>query len=336
MHIGLIGCGNMGNSLARALVATGEAQLSFVYDVRPDAAAAFAEQYEAKATSSVEALLACPGLDGVIVAAPPDLHAPLVIQAAEAGVDVFCEKPMALNVAGCEAMLAAAEQHRIKLMIGHVLRYYEPYRSIRRWQADGRFGQLYAASIWRVTDSVHRQAAGNWRASLARSGGYLFEVSAHELDMLRCLMGRPESVYAVSQKMSSGGECATSPKGEWADYLSLQIRFAKGGVAAYEGGAGSYARRYGFRFYFEQATLASDEAFDRHALQVYGADGEVIAIPEDVFSPVHPVEAELSDWLAALRDEAPVAIPGEEGLATVALVVAAYRSAEMGQIVVYE
>jgi predicted dehydrogenase len=252
----------------------------------------------------------------------------LVIQAAEAGVSVFCEKPMATDVAGCEAMLAAAKQHRIKLMIGQVLRYYEPYRSIQRWQAEGRFGRLYAASIWRVTDSVHRQTPGHWRTSLDRSGGYLFEVSAHELDMLRCLMGRPESVYAVSQK--------TSSRGEWADYLSLQIRFSKGGVAAYEGGAGSYARRYGFRFYFDQATLASDAAFDRSALQVYGAGGETLAIPEDTFSPVHPVEAELVDWLAALRDEAPIAIPGEEGLATVALAVAAYRSAETGQIVTYE
>jgi predicted dehydrogenase len=115
----------------------------------------------------------------------------------------------------------------------------------------------------------------------------------------------------------------------------LQIQFAQGGTAAYEGGGGSRARRYGFRLYFEGATLASDSAFDRAALQVYGEDGYEIALPQETFSPEHPVEAELRGWLSALRDEAPIPIPGEEGLATVALVKAAYRSAESGRVVTY-
>ena len=82
--------------------------------------------------------------------------------------------------------------------------------------------------------------------------------------------------------------------------------------------------------------MTSDAAFDRAALQVYGPGGELVDLPASEFSAEHPVQAELRDWLAALRGEAAVPIPGEEGLASVALVEAAYRSAATGEIVAYE
>ena len=327
MRIGLWGCGNMGAGLARALVATGEARLAAAYDTRPEATSDLADLCEAEAVASAEALLAYPGLDGVIVALPSDLHAPAVVQAAEAGLDIFCEKPMSLDVAHCQEMLDAVHPAGVKLMIGHVLRYYEPYRSIRRWQAEGRFGQPFGASIWRVIDGRGIEST-SWRASRARSGGYLFEVSIHELDMLRCLMGTPQTVCAVAQETALQGR-------EWADHIALQIRFATGRAASYEGGVGSHVRRYGFRLYFEGATLTSDATFDRSALQVYGPGGDLVEVPASEFSAEHPVEAELRDWLAALRGEAAVPIPGEEGMASVALVEAAYRSAASGRIVAY-
>ena len=327
LHIALWGCGNMGNSLAQALVATGEAKLSIVHDLSPEAASTFSERYEARVAPSAEALLAHPGLDGVIVALPPYLHAMAVCQAAEARVDVFCEKPMAPRVADCHEMLAAVERAGIKLMIGQVLRYYEPYRTIRRWTEEGRFGKLYSASIWRVVNGARWETIpGYWRANRAQSGGYLLEVGAHELDMLRCLMGRPETVYATEQKVLPYAH-------EMEDHILVQVRFAEGGSAVYEGGGGSSVSRYGFRFYFEGATLISESAFDASKLQIYDREGNELDALRDEFTTQHPVQAALRDWLAALRDEAPIPIPGEEGLATVALAQAAYTSAETGKLI---
>jgi predicted dehydrogenase len=128
----------------------------------------------------------------------------------------------------------------------------------------------------------------------------------------------------------------TPQEKEWDDYVALQIRFEGGGAATYEGGAGSYAGRYGFRLYFEGATVLSEAAFDRAALRIYGPGGAAIGVPEPGFSPEHPVEAELRGWMAALRGEAPVPIPGEEGMASVALAEAAYRSAASGEVVAYD
>ncbi|MBN1399592.1 MAG: Gfo/Idh/MocA family oxidoreductase, partial [Anaerolineae bacterium] len=94
MQIGLWGCGVMGRSLAQALWATGEARLAAVYDTRPDVAAALAGELGGQAVGSAEALLGTPGLDGVIIALPPDLHAPATEAAAAAGLDILVEKPM--------------------------------------------------------------------------------------------------------------------------------------------------------------------------------------------------------------------------------------------------
>lgn len=324
LRVGLWGCGNMGRGLARALTATGEATLDVVYDVQAEAAETCAQEHGALVARTVEELLVSSGLDGVIVAVPTYLHAHAAVRAAACGLGVFLEKPMSLTTAGCEEILAAVQQHNVLLMVGHVLRYYEPYRTILRWQRERRFGRFFGASIWRVTDG-RRIKEGHWRALRSQSGGFLYEVGIHELDMLRCLFGTPRSVRALLRKDLP---MAT----EWADLVTVQLDFC-GSTATYEGGAGSHVGRYGFRFYAEGATLISEAAFDRTALHVYGPGGDEIAIPEEAYSNEHPVEAELREWLAALRGEAEVPITGVEGAANVALVEAIYTAAETGEIV---
>ena len=328
LRIGLWGYGNMGNSLAQALMATKQAQLVTVYDVLPEAASKAAGLYEAHTADSAEALLAYPQLDGVIIALPPYLHASAAIQAAEAGLDIFVEKPMALTVLDCQRMIEASRERAVDLMVGHVLRYYEPYRSILRWHRQGRFGQIHAASIWRTTPGAKWAVEGHWRASRAKSGGFLSEVAVHELDMLRCLLGKPETVYASEGKFMPW-------RHEMEDYIAVQIHFAAGD-ASFEGGGGTHVGRYGFRFCFEGATILSDSAFEPQALQVFDPQGAKVEAVQSEFSADNPVQQELQDWLAALRGERAVPVPGDEGLANVALVEAAYRSARLHQVVIYD
>jgi predicted dehydrogenase len=135
-------------------------------------------------------------------------------------------------------------------------------------------------------------------------------------------------VYATRQKL-------LPYRHEMEDHIAVHIQFQDGGAAVYEGGGGSAVSRYGFRLYLEGATLASDSAFDRQALQGHDMDGRSVESLHAEFCDLHPVQSELCDWMAALREEAPVPIPGEEGLATVALAEAAYRSAETGEIIPY-
>jgi predicted dehydrogenase len=317
----------MGGSLVKALAGTGEAELVAAYDALPQRAQELAAQHGGQAVESAEALLGAPGIEGVIIALPTFLHAEAAMRTAQAGLNVFLEKPMSLTVADCLRVILAARAHRVKLMIGQVLRYYEPYRAILRLQREGRLGQILAASIWRFSDGSKPVEPGSWQADAAKSGGYLWEVGIHELDMLRCLLGNPRSVSA---------QIINTPNKphDWEEHISVQMRSAQDRTGLYECGRGAFVGRYGFRLLFEQATLLSEEAFNPQQLRVFGADGQEVSW-KDEFSAENPREVELRAWLAACRDEAPVAIPGEEGLANVALAEAARASSITKRAVEY-
>lgn len=120
------------------------------------------------------------------------------------------------------------------------------------------------------------------------------------------------------------------------DYVAVQIHFTGNKGASFEGGGGTHVSRYGFRLYFEGATILSDSAFEPQALQVFDPQGAKVEAVQSEFSADNPVQQELQDWLAALRGERAVPVPGDEGLANVALVEAAYRSARLHQVVIYD
>lgn len=324
LRIGLWGCGNHGRGLARALTTTEEAELCAGYDIEPAAMQRLSDEVGAVAVDSADELLEDQDLDGVIIALPTDLHASAAIDAAHAGLHVFLEKPMALTVDECQSVIQAAEDGDLALMVGHVLRYYEPYRTILRKQRAGVLGELFAASFWRFGDAQHRHPHDKWRDSLARSGGFFMEVGAHELDMLRCLLGQPQTLSAIWQKRMTRED-------EMEDHLSVQIGFSTG-TGLFETGKGHFGGQYGFRLMFDQTTLYSPKAFDRHALVVTRANGVTESWEED-FSDEHPVQAELRDWLAACRGEQPVTIPGSDGLATIATAEAIRQSIATGEIV---
>ena len=320
----------MGHDLASALVKTGKASLVAAYDSAPGAAAKLATEFGAiSVASSVELLGAgttdAKAPDGVIIALPTDAHESAVVEAADRGVNVYVEKPMSLNTTACSRMLEAAERDGVSLMVGQVMRYYEPYRTILRWTDDGRFGAIRAAAIWRTTKGM-QPGANNWRYDQNRSGGVLFEVGIHELDILRCLFGEPLTVRSEVREFPRSNGSAD-------EFLSIQVKF-RDGVANFETGGVNQIGRYGFRMHFDKATVESDSVFDTSRLHVYRADGEVSLDLQSELSTHNPVQAELSEWIDALRGERPVPITGREGLASVAFAQAVRRSADSGGIVV--
>ena len=110
LALGLIGCGTMGGSHATQLVSLADAHLAVACDLDLSKAEAVAAQAAAagravRVTADLADVLADPGIKAVIVATPNFTHREVVFQALEAGKDVFCEKPMALTVADCDAMI---------------------------------------------------------------------------------------------------------------------------------------------------------------------------------------------------------------------------------------
>ena len=169
-------------------------------------------------------------------------------------------------------------------------------------------------------------AEGHWRHSLEKCGGFLFEVSVHELDFMRCLMGEPEEVYAVRQK----GRPAPH---EIEDIISVMVRFGSGSSGHYDGGTGWGSSAYRFNLCFERASLVSEKASDATRLKAFTPDPQPQEIPLDVFDEDVGVPRQMREWLDALRTGSPVPVPGEEGREAVRLAQCAYRSADTGRAV---
>lgn len=129
LKIGVIGCGTIAKY--RHLPeydANPEVELVAVCDLEPERAEAYAEQYGAKALTDYNELLQIEELDAVSVCLPNYLHAPVTIDALNAGKHVLCEKPMATSREEAEQMIEAAAQNGKKLMIGHNQRFVAAHK----------------------------------------------------------------------------------------------------------------------------------------------------------------------------------------------------------------
>jgi predicted dehydrogenase len=131
--------------------------------------------------------------DVVDLCLPTRLHAPVAQAALEAGKDVLVEKPMALDGAECDALLATARRHGRILMAAHVLRFSPAYATLLRGVRDGRFGRVRQALFRR------RCAAPAWSAWMgdrAQSGGGVFDLLIHDFDIALACFGPPTAVSA--------------------------------------------------------------------------------------------------------------------------------------------
>ena len=320
--VGLIGCGNMGAGLARAVQETGVGRMVGFHDPVAENQDKLAGALGGR-TCSIDQMMADDEVGAVMIAAPQFFRQEPTEAAARAGKHVYTEKPMALSTAVCDRMIEACRQGGVSLMVGQVLRYIEPFHSIIRWTREGRFGRPFHACVQRVGQGFGFKQP--WRQDLARSGGFLFEVSVHELDFMRCLLGEPRTVYAVRQKVRPAEHCME-------DVTSLLARFDSGASGHYDCGTAWGKGKYEMVLCFEEATLVSTTAFSSDALEAVAADGET-EIALDGYETDPPQVRQLRDWLEAVRDGRPVPTPGEEGRATVRFAEAAYESAESGRLV---
>ena len=150
LGIGLVGCGVMGSDLARGLVKVPRARLVAVCDAAEEAAKKLATELSIPDETDHRRLFDRKDVDAVIIASPCFLHRPMVEDAARAGKQIYCEKPLGLNVADCDTMIAAAKKARVKLMVGHVLRYHPQQRKVKELVASGELGAPTCMSVHRL------------------------------------------------------------------------------------------------------------------------------------------------------------------------------------------
>ena len=158
-------------------------------------------------------------VDGVFIVTPNTQHAPLAIAAAQRGLHVVVEKPMAPTVQECQAMIAAAHEHGVMLAVAHCMEWAPPLAKARQLLQDGAIGIPISASF---KMSFNAPNAGAWRQNepSEAGGGPLFDVGVHSIDALQQLLG---PVVRVAAFMDHHIHHYTAE-----DTTTLLLRFASG------------------------------------------------------------------------------------------------------------
>lgn len=186
-------------------------------DPRPAARARFAEEFGGRSYDTIEAMCADPALDAVYVATPHGMHLQHVRAAAAAGKHVLVEKPMALAVADCQAMVDAAAAAGVHLLVGHSHSFDLPYLHARRLIEAGTFGRVRMVHAANYTDFLYRPRRPE-ELDTDQGGGVLFSQAPHQVDVVRLLAGAPAcSVRA----MAGAWDPARPTEGAYAALLSF-------------------------------------------------------------------------------------------------------------------
>jgi myo-inositol 2-dehydrogenase / D-chiro-inositol 1-dehydrogenase len=305
--LGLIGAGKIARVHAANAAALEGVRLAAVADVVPEAARALAEETGAEALDA-ESLLARDDVDAVLVTTPPDTHVDVIVAAAKAGKHVFCEKPLAHDVAEARRALEACEGAGVLLQIGYNRRFDPLFRAVSERVRTGGIGTPWLLRI------SSRDPEPPPAAYLPLSGGLFLDTTSHDFDLARFVLG--SEITHVAVLAASLVDPNAAELGD-VDTAVLSLRFANGAFGAIDN-----CRR-------------SPYGYDQR-LEVHGSEG--LARAEN--QPAHfymdrygeAFALELASFVRALDGE-PVEVTGRDGLAAVAVAEAAKRALDEQRVV---
>jgi phthalate 4,5-cis-dihydrodiol dehydrogenase len=210
--LGIVGLGMAGAVMVQAAAAHDGYTLRAAADPHPAPRAAFARDFNASVYGDIGALCADPAVEVVYIATPHQFHAPHAILAAEHGKHIILEKPMALTLADCDAIIAAVDRHNVHLIVGHTHAFDPAVRVMRLIIASGVLGRLGMIHSFNYTNFLYRPRRPE-ELDTERGGGILFNQVPHQIDIARLLAGGlacsvRAQVTALDPARPTEGSCA--------------------------------------------------------------------------------------------------------------------------------
>jgi predicted dehydrogenase len=326
MKVGIAGVGFMGSTHAAGWAETGAKIAGFVAETVQEAEG-LAKQYNVEIYPDLASML--PEVDVVDICTPTHLHLEIALQAAAAGKHIICEKPLARNSAQALEMLAACHKAGVKLLVAHVVRFFNEYALAKSSVARGEIGK---PGVIRLSRGSFRpkKPAGNWFLDEAKSGGILMDLMIHDFDYARWIAGDVESVYA--KKVTVANPDAPI------DYGIVILRH-RSGALSHIAGAWAYPPPT-FRTHLEIAGDAgliefdsSDTAPILNLIARPAGDSPDVGLPS---SPVSesPYTTQIKEFYDVLLGKKEPRVLAEDGLAAVQIAEAAIQSAATGKAVI--
>jgi len=341
IRFALVGCGRIAKNHVEALAKhAGRAELVAVCDHKPEALAAAVAATGAAGFASLDALLAGEDpqkrADIVVLATPSGLHSQQAIACARAGRHVLSEKPMATKFEEGQAMVRACRDAGVKLFVVKQNRLNTTVQLVKQAIAQGRFGRIFLSTVnvfWTRPQAYYDAAP--WRGRWDLDGGAFMNQASHYVDLLDWLVGPVDSVHAYTATLDRDIEAE--------DTGVLSARLRHGGLASINVTMLTYPQNLegSITILGEKGTVkiggtavnkidhwqfaephADDEAVRSASYEIGNSAGSVYGFG-------HPLYYD--NVIKTLRGEGDAAVDGYEGLRSLEILIAAYRSARDGQ-----
>lgn len=326
LKVGLIGAGRHGRYIAPMIRQAGEVSLCAAADVSEEALdRAMSECGFSTGYALYQDMLEDEPLDAVIVATPHHLLHEASLAVIRAGKHLFVEKPMALNRMQGEAIVNAARQAKVALMVGYCLRFNAVRTRMKELLMRGAVGEITA-----VMAGKGSPPHTNWLADPAQGGGQMLFLGSHLIDQVLWMVDGPaESVYAeMTKRRDTGADETTSFTMTFANDVRAQMVVSQNVGVGFDyveilGTAGRLRTEWSSMMLHVQST----------ALPAY-AEMTTMRVQGESHQPMYA--AELCEFAAAIREKREPAVTGEDGLRTLAVMDAVFESAQTGQPVLLQ
>lgn len=318
-RFGLIGCGNIGPSLAAGAADADGAELVACCDLIEENASGLAEEFDLPAWyTDHEEMLDEEGLDAAIIGTPSGTHSALTIDCAEAGVHVLCQKPLDVKVDRLDAMIEACDDAGVKLGGLFGSRFDPGPHRTKQVLEDGELGDIAMVNatmpVWRSQDYYD---SGDWRGTYEMDGGCLFNQGVHMVDRLGWFMDGYERVYADL------GTIAHDMEAE--DVAAVTVRYGNGVRGSIT--ATTATRNYPI---YDRIEIYGDEGY------LITSNSEILEFATDEKGEVDIEEEfekggfaiQIQDMAAAIREDRDPVITGREARHAPDAILAMYHSDE--------
>lgn len=313
VKLGIVGVGSMGQAHLRGLKEIAHAKIAAVCDWDAELARSAAEPLECAVYTDGGKMIADADIEALYVCVPPHTHEDLEIRAAERGLHMFVEKPVNLYMPEAVSAAEAIRKAGVLTQVGYQLRYLPYFRQLKELLADKVVG---TANVCRWGGAPGKA----WWRRYDHGGGQLVEMTTHQVDMLRWVMGEVDSVSASYsfERLFKWEAGITVP-----DSQTVLMRFSSGASATVSTSCAAGTASMGaMDFVVRDATVS--------------VKGETIVVsPADRYAtPPAPTGTLTADEAfvraVATGDRSLLLSPYEDGLRTAAVTLAANRSAEEG------
>ncbi|QYZ68825.1 inositol 2-dehydrogenase [Neotabrizicola shimadae] len=325
LRFAILGAGRIGQVHARAVASTPGARLVAIADPVAAAAEKLRAAYGCD-VRTIEQIEASDDVDAVVICTPTDTHADLIERFCRAGKAVFCEKPIDLSLPRVAACLKVVQETNGKLMVGFNRRFDPDFMAVKAAIDAGKVGAVEMVTI------TSRDPGAPPHDYITRSGGMFRDMTIHDFDMARWLLGEEvESVFASASVLTD------AKIGELGDFDSANVilRTASGKQAII---TNTRRASYGYDQRIEvlgSKGMAAAENHGENRIVLADADGFHSAPLLNFFMTryVAAYANEIASFIAAVTEGAATPTTGEDGLRALALAEAALKSVAEGRLV---